>query len=165
MCVAAKTYRDRNMYEPRDAKQLRLIILSDQVLFRTSLARLLAAEIGFEVVDECGTSDEAMAYIHASPVDIVLFDLTEGSQRASDLISAARSVGYEGRFLVMAEGVETQGLATTLRLGASGVFRKSEAPDRLVLAIRLIAAGAGGSRNHSDAERNRIAQSSGESKI
>jgi DNA-binding NarL/FixJ family response regulator len=42
----------------------------------------------------------------------------------------------------MAEAVETQGLATTLKLGASGVFRKSEAPDRLVLAIHMIAAGA-----------------------
>jgi two-component system, NarL family, nitrate/nitrite response regulator NarL len=130
------------MEAPRDAKQLRLIILSNQVLFRTSLARLLAGETGFEVVHECGTFDEALEYIHDSPVDIILLDLTEGSQRASDFISAARSAGYEGRFLVMAEAVETQGLATTLKLGASGVFLKSEAPDRLVLAIRLIAAGA-----------------------
>jgi DNA-binding NarL/FixJ family response regulator len=29
-----------------------------------------------------------------------------------------------------------------LKLGASGIFRKSEAPDRLVLAINLVAAGA-----------------------
>jgi DNA-binding NarL/FixJ family response regulator len=130
------------MEEPRDAKQLRLIVLSDQVLFRTSLARLLATVSGFGAVQECGTFGEALEYIHVSPVDIVLFDLTEGGQRASDFISAARSAGYEGRFLVMAEAVETQALATTLKLGASGVFRKSEAPDRLVLAIRLIAAGA-----------------------
>jgi len=130
------------MEELRDAKQLRLVILSDQVLFRTSLARLLAAEAGFEGGQECGTFEEALEYIHDVPVDIVLFDLTEASQRASDFISAARAAGYEGRFLVMAESVETQGLATTLKLGASGVFRKSEAPDRLVLAIHMIAAGA-----------------------
>jgi DNA-binding NarL/FixJ family response regulator len=130
------------MHELTDRKQLRLIVLSDQVLFRTSLARLLAAETGFEVVHECGTFDEALDYVHDSPIDIILFDLTEGSQRASDFISAARSAGYQGKFLVMAEAVETQGLATALMLGASGVFRKSEAPDRLVLAIRLIAAGA-----------------------
>jgi DNA-binding NarL/FixJ family response regulator len=130
------------MEESTDAKQLRLIVLSDQVLFRTSLARLLATESGFDVVQECGTFDEALAYLHDSPVDIILFDLTEGSQRASDFISAARTAGYEGRFLVMAEAVETQCLATTLKLGASGVFRKSEAPDRLVLAIHMIAAGA-----------------------
>ena len=130
------------MEEPRDAKQLRLIVLSDQVLFRTSLARLLATESGFDVVQECRTFGEALEYIHVSPVDIVLIDLTGGSQCASDFISAARTAGYEGKFLVMAEAVETQGLATTLKLGASGIFRKSEAPDRLVLAIRLIAAGA-----------------------
>jgi DNA-binding NarL/FixJ family response regulator len=86
------------MEEPRDAKQLRLIVLSHQVLFRTSLARLLATETGFDVVQECGTFDEALAYLHDSPVDIVLFDLTEGNQRASDFISAARSAGYEGGF-------------------------------------------------------------------
>jgi DNA-binding NarL/FixJ family response regulator len=94
------------------------------------------------VVGECGTADGALAILNGSSVDIILLDLDLRTEPGDDLISAARRAGYQGRFLIIAEAIDTGGLARALKLAASGIFLKSEAPDRLVQAIRLVASGA-----------------------
>jgi two-component system, NarL family, nitrate/nitrite response regulator NarL len=130
------------MHDHSDEKRLRLIVLSDQALFRTSLARFLASEGGLEVVCECSTGGEAIEYLKTSPVDLILLDPMVGGENAGDVIANARSAGFQGRFLIVAESAEGDQLARAFKLGASGIFRKSEAPERLVLAIRVVAAGA-----------------------
>lgn len=125
-----------------DETRVRLLLLDDHGLFRTSLARLLASETGFEVAGECGTPAEALEVLHGSSVDVVLLDFDPGIWCANDFMSAARKAGYQGRFLVVAGVVDAERLATALKLGASGVFLKSEAPERLIQAIRFVATGA-----------------------
>src|SRR5712691_10986827 len=44
------------MGEETEQNRIRLVLLDDHGLFRTSLARFLAAEPGFEIAGECGTS-------------------------------------------------------------------------------------------------------------
>jgi len=133
---------DWTVHEQRDENRIRLVVLDDHGLFRASLARLLASESGFEVVGECGTSAEALEMLNGSPVDVVLLDFDLGAEHASDLISAARKAGYQGRFLIVAGTLDAERSAMALKFGASGIFLKSEAPERLVQAIRVIASGA-----------------------
>jgi hypothetical protein len=64
---------------------------------------------------------------------------TEGG--ADGFLSAARRSGYQGRFLVVADAADARKSALAIRLGASGTFLTSEAPDRLVRAITLVANG------------------------
>ena len=130
------------VHEQTNEKPIRLILLDDHGLFRASLARFLASESGLEVVGECGTPPEALEVLQGSPVDIVLLDFDVGPEHANNLISAARKAGYQGRFLIVTGEANAQSSAIALKLGASGIFLKSEAPDRLVQAIRVIAAGA-----------------------
>jgi DNA-binding NarL/FixJ family response regulator len=54
----------------------------------------------------------------------------------------ARRNGYPGRFLVIAEAADARNSASVIRLGAAGIFLKSEAPERLFQAIALVANGA-----------------------
>lgn len=122
--------------------QIRLILVDGQALFRASLSRFLATQPGLEVVGECGTATEALEILNGSSVDIVLLDLDLRAERGDELMSAGRRAGYKGRFLIIAGAVDARDLAAALKLGASGVFLKSEAPDRLVQAIRLVASGA-----------------------
>jgi DNA-binding NarL/FixJ family response regulator len=130
------------MFEPIPADAIRLILVDQQALFRASLSRFLAAQPGLDVVGECGTLAEALTVLNASPVDVVLLDLDLPTEPRGEFISAARSAGYKGCFLIVAGEVRAGDLAGTLKLGASGIFLKSEAPDRLVQAIRLVASGA-----------------------
>jgi two-component system nitrate/nitrite response regulator NarL len=122
--------------------RIRLVLVDDQVLFRASLGRFLATQPGFELAGECGTAAEALEILVNSPVDVVLSDLELHTERGDDLISAARSAGYKGRFLIVAGAADARELSAAIKQGASGIFLKSEALDRLVQAIRLVASGA-----------------------
>ena len=140
--VARPAVPDWTVHDQTDENRIRLVVLDDHGLFRASLAKLLASESGFEVVGECGTSAEALEMLNGSPVDVVLLDFDLGAEHSNDLISAARKAGYQGRFLIVAGTTDAERSAKALKFGASGIFLKSEAPERLVKAIRLIASGA-----------------------
>lgn len=122
--------------------RIRVVLLASQALFRSSLGRLLASEPNLEVVSECGSADEALAVLGSSLVDVVLVDCDDGSQARDKFLSAARHQGYEGRFLVIASAVDLGTTAAAIRLGASGIFLKSDAPNRLVQAIQMVDNGA-----------------------
>jgi DNA-binding NarL/FixJ family response regulator len=68
-------------------------------------------------------------------------DFEVGAEHGNDFISAARQAGYQGRFLIVAGSADIASSAIALKLGASGIFLKSESPERLVQAIRLVRTG------------------------
>jgi DNA-binding NarL/FixJ family response regulator len=120
---------------------IRLVLIDDCGLFRASLARLLASEPGFAVIGECSTSAEALEMLKGASADIVLLDFDLGAERGQQFIAASRQAGYRGKFLLVASASVARAATLALKLGASGVFLKSEAPERLVHAIRLVAEG------------------------
>jgi two-component system nitrate/nitrite response regulator NarL len=133
--------RKGSMNDPAQADRIRLLLLDDHGLFRASLGRWLASEPDFEVTGECGTSADALEILRCAAVDIVLLDFDVGPEHGNDFISAARRAGYQGRFLIVAGSADVRNSAIALKLGASGIFLKSEAPDRLVQAIKLVGNG------------------------
>ena len=106
------------------------------------MARLLASEPGLEIAGECGSAAEALEVLGASPVNVVLLDFDHATDGADGFMSAARRKGFQGRFLVLAGTLDARASAVAIKLGVSGVFLKSETPDRLVHAITLVANGA-----------------------
>jgi DNA-binding NarL/FixJ family response regulator len=130
------------MDEQTQGNHIRVFLVDDQALLRESLSRFLATQPGLEVAGECGTATEALEILNGSSVDIVLLSFDLSTERGDELMSAARSAGYKGRFLIVGELADAKELAAAMKLGASGIFLKSEAPDRLVQAIRLVASGA-----------------------
>lgn len=116
---------------------IRLVLLDDHLLFRESLARLLAAEQDFKIIGQCANSAEALKFLKASGVDIVLVDLDIAKQ----FILYARKGRYQGKFLVVARTVDGTDSAAVLRFGASGIFFESDSSSRLIQAIRLVANG------------------------
>ncbi len=129
------------MHEQTAENRIRLVLVDDQVLLRASLGRFLAGQPGLELVGECGTAAEALEILKASPVDIVLSDLDLLTE-SGDLMSAARAAGCKGRFLIIAGAADARELSAVIKLGASGIFLKSDALDRLVQAIGIVASGA-----------------------
>jgi DNA-binding NarL/FixJ family response regulator len=129
------------MDDQTQQSRIRLILLDDHGLFRSSLSRLLALEPGLEVAGECGTSAEALEVLKSSVVDLVLLDFDAGMELGNDFISSARQAGYQGRFLIVAGSPDVRDSAMALKLGASGIFLKSDTPDRLVQAIGIVGNG------------------------
>jgi DNA-binding NarL/FixJ family response regulator len=99
-------------------------------------------ESDFEVAGESGTATEALDRLKESAVDIVLLDLGFGLDHANEFIATARASGFGGRFLIVTASTDVSSAALAFRLGVSGVFLKSDPPERLVQAIRLIQTGA-----------------------
>jgi DNA-binding NarL/FixJ family response regulator len=128
--------------EPPTAKRIRLLLLESQALFRESLARYLAERPDLEVVQACSSAEEALTALCGSAIDVVLYDFECGTQSQGRFIASARRAGYDGRFLIVASAAESEEAAIAIKLGAAGIFLKSEAPDRLVQAIRVVAGGA-----------------------
>jgi DNA-binding NarL/FixJ family response regulator len=130
------------MERPIPENSIRLLLVDDQTLLRTSLSRYLATQPGLDLAGDCGTAAEALGILKASPVDVVLLDLRARGVGGENLLSAALASGYQGRFLIVVGTPDARELATAIKLGASGIFLKSEPLDRLVQAIRLVASGA-----------------------
>jgi DNA-binding NarL/FixJ family response regulator len=113
------------------------MLLHGRVLFRTSLARLLATERDFDLVAECANAVEALESLQDARPDVVLLDFGIWQ----DFIDEARDAGYQGKFLAIAEEIDAAPCARALSHGVSGVFLGSDSPARLVQAIRLVASG------------------------
>jgi DNA-binding NarL/FixJ family response regulator len=129
------------MNEALHAERIRLVLVHDHALFRESVARLLAAEPGFELVAECIARADTLEALSGTDVDVVLLGLRVSREEPDDLISAAQHTGFRGNFLVIASELDAAGSAAALRRGASGIFLESGSSAHLMQAIRLVASG------------------------
>jgi len=119
------------------SSRIRLVLLDEHLLFRESLARLLATESDFQVVAQCASSLEALNAVDASEVDVVLVELA----LAKEFVLSAHKSHYRGKSLVVAREVDGTESAAVLKCGASGIFLESDSSSRLIQAIRLVANG------------------------
>jgi DNA-binding NarL/FixJ family response regulator len=117
--------------------RIRLVMLDDHLLFRESLARLLAAEEQFELVAQCTTPAEALGIMKDSVVHVILVVIG----MAADFIPCAREARYTGKSLVIARSTDAPASAIVLKSGASGIFLESDSSARLIQAIRMVANG------------------------
>lgn len=122
-------------------ERVRLILLDTHALFRASLARFLASEGDLEVTATCGSSKEALTLIRSKAVDVVVLEVALGDENGIAFLSDAREQGFEGRFLILTSGIGAVETARALKLGASGIFLKSDKPERLISVVRMVARG------------------------
>ncbi len=114
------------------------MLLHPQMLFRTSLGRLLVTERAFELVAECANVAEALESLAETKPDIILFDFSVWP----DLTAKARDAGYTGKFLAIADKVDAAPCVRALSHGIAGVVLSCDSPTRLVQAIHMVASGA-----------------------
>ncbi|MGB2623767.1 MAG: response regulator transcription factor [Candidatus Acidiferrum sp.] len=120
-----------------DQKNIRLLLIDDHTLFRESVARLLQAEPGFEVVAHCGSGVEAIQVIESfKEIDVVLLDLDLGQERGADFLDRLQNARYEGKVLLVTAGVNETEIPGLIRKGISGVFMKHGSPTLLIQGIR-----------------------------
>ena len=122
--------------------RIHLVLLDELLLFRTSLSQFLASQPGIDVMGDCGDTNEAIEILRTCTVDVVLLELHFAGKPADAFIATARDAGYGGSFLIVTGTAGARESAAAIKSGASGIFLKSDASDRLMQAIRLVAAGA-----------------------
>jgi len=128
------------MPEPA-AQAVAILVVDDHALFRESIARLLNAEPGFEVVAHCGSIEESLRTIRQTHVDIVLLDFDLGHQDGIHFMRLAKQQGFTGRVLVVTAGVDESKVADLIQTGISGIFMKHNSAAMLPQGIRDVLAG------------------------
>jgi DNA-binding NarL/FixJ family response regulator len=122
-------------------RTISILVVDDHALFRESVARLLSAEPGFEVVAHCASIEESLRAIRETHVDIVLLDFDLGNQNGIDFMRLAKERGFTGRVLVVTAGVDENKVAELIQTGVSGIFMKHNSAAMLPQGIRDVLAG------------------------
>ncbi len=122
---------------------IRVLLADDQELVRSGFGALIRAEDGLEVVGEAATGAEAIEQALDTRPDVILMDIR---MPELDGIAATARITDDDRLrdtkvLVLTTFDLDQYVYDALRAGASGFLLKDTAPQQLLDAIRIVAAG------------------------
>lgn len=116
-------------------------VADDHPVFRRGLVGVLAEEPDVEVVGEAGDGDAAIALAAESRADVVLMDL---HMDGTGGIAATRRLSAELpniAVLVLTMLDDEESLQLALRAGARGYLVKGASGERILQAVRAVAAG------------------------
>jgi DNA-binding NarL/FixJ family response regulator len=105
------------------------------------LARLLAAEVDLEVVDQAANGYEVLEALRRRQVDVLVTDLSMPGIPTMDLIKRVKAEYPDVAVLVLTMHAEEQYALRAFRSGANGYLTKDVAGEQLVGAIRKLASG------------------------
>ena len=121
--------------------QISVYLLDDHEIVRRGLRELLAATDDIVVVGESGLAEEAARRIPALRPDVAIFDARLPDGSGIDACRRVRSVDPTIRGLVLTSFDDEDAVAAAVLAGASGYLLKDIRGNRIVDAIRRVAAG------------------------
>ncbi|WP_460061366.1 response regulator [Streptomyces sp. YKOK-I1] len=119
---------------------LRVLLADDDPLLRTGVAVVLEAA-GIEVVGEAGDGVRAVELCRELAPDLVLMDVRMPGHDGIEATARIVDAGLTTRVLVLTTFPDDEYVWRALRAGAHGFLLKRAAPERLVDAVRTVAAG------------------------
>ena len=120
---------------------IRVLLADDDRLLRAGLALVLGTAADLQVVAEAGDGIEAVEQTLATSPDVVLMDVRmpgiDGIQATRRLVAARPDT----KILILTTFPDDEYVSGALRAGASGFLLKRASPERLLDAVRTVAAG------------------------
>ena len=120
---------------------IRVLLVDDHELFRSSLRLRLEHEDGITPVGEAGTAEQAVVKAHALRPDVALLDLVlprrGGFDAIPDLVNASPSTNV----LVVSSQTQPTSVRQAITAGARGYIPKQASDAVLIDAVRRVAAG------------------------
>jgi DNA-binding NarL/FixJ family response regulator len=122
---------------------VRVVLVDDEAMVRVGLRMVLSGEPDLEVVGEAADGEEAVAVVLETRPDVVLMDIrmprVDGIEGSRRVLAAAPDV----KVVVLTTFDEDDYVEAALRSGVSGFLLKVAPPERLIDAVRTVAAGGG----------------------
>jgi len=121
---------------------IRVVLVDDQTIVRTGLARILSPADGFEVVAECGDGEEVLATVSTIDTDVVLMDIRMPRLDGIEATRRLRALDAVPPVLILTTFDEDELLWGAIEAGAAGFVRKDTTADELIAGVRAVAGGA-----------------------
>lgn len=121
---------------------IKVLLADDHALLRGSLKQLLEDTGFIEVVAQAGDYPEIMKAINSNPaIELAVLDISMPGKNGVDVVKILKDKRPDLRILMLSMHPEDQYAVRALKAGASGYLTKNTAPEKLVDAIQVIAAG------------------------
>jgi DNA-binding NarL/FixJ family response regulator len=120
---------------------IRVLLVDDHELFRSSLRLRLEREDGIVPVGEAGTAEQAVVKTRAVQPDVILLDLVLPRRNGSDIIPDLLRVSPAPKVLVVSSHTQPTSVRQAITAGARGYVPKRASDTELIEAIRQVAAG------------------------
>ena len=122
--------------EPR----LRVVVVDDQALMRTGF-RMILESADIEVVAEAENGEVAIAVVASTEPDVVLMDVRMPELDGVEATRQLTASGSTARVLILTTFDLDEYVYSALRAGAAGFLLKDTPPEKLIEAVRVVAAG------------------------
>ncbi len=119
----------------------RILIVDDHAIVREGLKQILADTDDIVVGGEAENSSKALQMARKGPWDLVLMDISMPDRSGLETLELLKKEHPGIKVLMLSMHRETLYAVRALKSGAAGYLNKQSAPDQLVDAIRLVAAG------------------------
>ncbi|WP_426513286.1 response regulator [Dactylosporangium sp. McL0621] len=120
---------------------IRVTVADDQAVVRAGIAAILDAEPDITVVGQCADGDSAVALAGSARPDVAILDIRmPGTDGLAAAALIARRHPRVGIVMLTTFGLDEYVFAA-LRAGAAGFLLKDAEPERVIEAVRVLAAG------------------------
>jgi DNA-binding NarL/FixJ family response regulator len=128
------------MTDASPVPSLRVVVVDDQALMRTGF-RMILESAGIEVVAEAENGREAITTVAATNPDVVLMDIRMPELDGVEATRHITASGSTARVLILTTFDLDEYVYRALRAGAAGFLLKDTPPEKLIDAVRVVAAG------------------------
>jgi len=120
---------------------IRVLVADDQELVRTAFTVMLSSQPDIDVVAEAGNGLQAVDLSRQVRPDVAIMDIRMPSMDGVEATRRIASSGIPTRVLVLTTFDLDEYVYSALRAGASGFLLKDASAERLLQAVRQVAAG------------------------
>jgi DNA-binding NarL/FixJ family response regulator len=129
------------MNSHESARRVRVLVVDDHPLMREGLTQLLSGEPDFEICGEADSAATALAAVQRLQPEVVVLDLTLGSDDGLAVLRTLHEQYPAVRVLVLSMHDEMLYAERLLAMGAHGYVMKQESPEVFLAALRKVSAG------------------------
>ncbi|MFI9270057.1 response regulator [Kitasatospora sp. NPDC052896] len=119
---------------------IRVLIVDDELLVRSGLGLIVGSAPDLELVGGCSGGEAEEAAIRLRP-HVVLLDIRMPDLDGISVLRRLRALPEPPAVSMLTTFDTDEYIGTALRAGAAGFLLKDTAPDQLVHAVRILAAG------------------------
>jgi DNA-binding NarL/FixJ family response regulator len=120
---------------------IRLLLADDHPIVLDGLEQLFRFEEDCTVVGRCRDGAETLRRLQELRPDVLVLDVRMPRGDGLEVLRAIAEGDVPTRVVLLTAAIDDDELLAALRLGAQGVVLKEAAPERLVDAVRRVAAG------------------------